>query len=85
MVNDKRTKMSAGIVPSHWDSKQQTNENRVELRQTAFIKTWNIITHWNQIRFWGAEKSPISKEVRQHAMDMKGVAFFIDEMGIRRR
>ena len=57
MVNDKRTKMSAGIVASHWDTKQQTKENRVELRQTAFIETWNIVTNWNQIRCWGAEKS----------------------------
>jgi len=49
MVKDKRSKMSAGVVASHWGTKQQTNENRVDLRQTAFIKTWSIVTNWNQI------------------------------------
>jgi len=49
--------MSACIVTSHWDTTQQTNYNRVELRRTAFVKTWNIITNWNQIRYWGVEES----------------------------
>ena len=49
MVNDKSTKMSAGVVAAHWDTEQQTNDIRVELQQTAFIKTLNIVTNWNQI------------------------------------
>jgi hypothetical protein len=58
MVNDKSTKMSTGIVASvTMGHKQQTHENRVELRQTAFIKTWNFITNWNQIICWSAEES----------------------------
>jgi len=57
MVNDKSTKMSAGVVAAHWDTEQQTNDIRVELQQTAFIKTLNIVTNWNQIWGWGAGKS----------------------------
>jgi hypothetical protein len=89
MVNDKSTKMSANIVASHWGTKQKTNENRVELREKAFTKD---MEHHNELEsnmmlgcweVWHAV-TIISKVVRQHGMDMKHVAFFNDQMGIRR-
>jgi hypothetical protein len=89
MENDTITKMLACIVASHWGTEQQTNENRVELRETAFTKD---MEHHNELEsdmmlgcweVWHGV-TIISKEVGQHAMDMKCVAFFNDQMGIRR-